>query len=299
MSHLFPPTGNNCNEFGGDRPSPWNLLHLFPPTGSNCNEFGGGDAMTDVLTIESDGPVRTVVLNRPEQLNAVNQELHFALANVWRMLAADQDARVVIVTGAGSAFSAGGDLDWITSFLDDPAARDESLREGAQIIEEMLRFPLPVIAAVNGPAVGLGCSLAVLSDIVLMSETSYLADPHVAVGLVAGDGGAALWPLLTPIMRTREHLFTGDRIPAALAVEVGLASRTTKPDDLLAEAARLAARLAEQPAAALQGTKRVLNMHLSRALSGAVQAGFAEERTTMQSDEHRQRLLGLRDRPRR
>ena len=105
--------------------------------------------------------------------------------------------------------------DWIALFLDDPVARDESLREGAQIIEEMLRFPLPVIAAVNGPAVGLGCSVAVLCDIVLMSEAAYLADPHVAAGLVAGDGGAAFWPLLTPILRSREYLFTGDRIPAA------------------------------------------------------------------------------------
>jgi enoyl-CoA hydratase len=251
------------------------------------------------LTIVADGPVRTVVLDRPDHLNAIDRELHRELAQVWRRLAADREARVVVVTGAGKAFSAGGDLDWITSFLDDPAARDESLREGAEIIDEMLRFPLPVIAAVNGPAVGLGCSVAVLSDIVLMSEDAYLADPHVAVGLVAGDGGAALWPLLTPIMRTREYLFTGDRIPAAVAVEVGLASRAVAADELLPEAQRLAARLAKVPADALQGTKRIVNMHLSRALSGAVQAGFAAEQVTMQSDDHRRRLLGLRDRSRR
>jgi enoyl-CoA hydratase len=251
------------------------------------------------LTIVADGPVRTVVLDRPDHLNAIDRDLHRELAQVWRRLAADREARVVVVTGAGKAFSAGGDLDWITSFLDDPAARDESLREGAEIIDEMLRFPLPVIAAVNGPAVGLGCSVAVLSDIVLMSEDAYLADPHVAVGLVAGDGGAALWPLLTPIMRTREYLFTGDRIPAAVAVEVGLASRAVAADELLAEAQRLAARLAKVPADALQGTKRIVNMHLSRALSGAVQAGFAAEQVTMQSDDHRRRLLGLRDRSRR
>jgi enoyl-CoA hydratase len=251
------------------------------------------------LAIVADGPVRTVVLDRPDHLNAIDRELHRELAQVWRRLAADREARVVVVTGAGKAFSAGGDLDWITSFLDDPAARDESLREGAEIIDEMLRFPLPVIAAVNGPAVGLGCSVAVLSDIVLMSEDAYLADPHVAVGLVAGDGGAALWPLLTPIMRTREYLFTGDRIPAAVAVEVGLASRAVAADELLPEAQRLAARLAKVPADALQGTKRIVNMHLSRALSGAVQAGFAAEQVTMQSDDHRRRLLGLRDRSRR
>ncbi|GAA3204782.1 enoyl-CoA hydratase/isomerase family protein [Actinocorallia longicatena] len=251
------------------------------------------DHLPKGLRVECDGPVRTVVLDRPAELNAVDRALHRGLAQVWRCLARDLDARVVIITGAGRAFSAGGDLDWITSFLDDPVARDESLREGAEIIEEMLRFPLPVIAAVNGPAVGLGCSVAVLSDIVLISETAHLADPHVTVGLVAGDGGAAFWPLLTPILRSREYLYTGDRIPAATAVELGLASRTTAPDELLPEARRLAHRLAAQPAEALRGTKRVANMYLSQALSGALQTGFAAEAATMRSPEHRERLLAF------
>jgi enoyl-CoA hydratase len=246
------------------------------------------------LTVTVDGPIRTVTINRPDELNAVNESLHWALANVWRQLAADTEAGVVILTGAGRAFSAGGDLDWITSFLDDPVARDESIREGAQIIEELLRFPLPVIAAVNGPAVGLGCSIAVLCDIVLISERAYLADPHVGVGLVAGDGGAAFWPLLTPILRSREYLFTGDRIPAATAVELGLASRTVAPDELLTQAGELAARLARAPKPALRDTKRVVNMYLSTALAGPLQAGFAAEVATMQSAEHRERLLALR-----
>jgi enoyl-CoA hydratase len=246
------------------------------------------------LTVSIDGPVRVVTFSRPNELNAVNRGLHWGLANIWRQLAADAEAKVVILTGAGRAFSAGGDLDWITSFLDDPVARDESLREGAQIIEEVLRFPLPVIAAVNGAAVGLGCSLAVLCDIVLISEKAFLADPHVSVGLVAGDGGAAFWPLLTPILRSREYLYTGDRIPAAMAVELGLASRVVPPDELLTQARRLAERLAAQPAEALRGTKRVANMYLSSALSGAMQAGFAAERVSMLSAEHRARLLALR-----
>ncbi|MCX5045404.1 enoyl-CoA hydratase/isomerase family protein [Aldersonia sp. NBC_00410] len=251
------------------------------------------------LSVTADGPIRTVCINRPDDLNAINRPLHWALANVWRQIAADLDAKVVILTGAGRAFSAGGDLDWITSFLDDPVARDESIREGAQIIEEMLRFPLPVIAAVNGAAVGLGGSIAVLCDVVLMSETAYLADPHVAVGLVAGDGGAAFWPLLTPILRSRQYLYTGDRIPAAKAVELGLASETSTPEELLDDAHRLAARLAAQPVEALRGTKRVVNMYLSQALGGPMQAGFAAEVVSMQSDEHRERLLALRAKARR
>jgi enoyl-CoA hydratase len=250
--------------------------------------------LPDELTVTADGPVRLVTLNRPDDLNAVNKNLHWALANVWRQLAADLEAKVVILTGAGRAFSAGGDLDWITSFLGDRAAGDESLREGAQIIEEVLRFPLPVIAAVNGPAVGLGCSLAVLSDIVLISERAFLADPHVSVGLVAGDGGAAFWPLLTPILRSREYLYTGDRIPAATAVELGLASRAVPAGDLLPAARALAGRLAAQPAQALRETKRVANLYLAQALSGALQAGLAAEGVTMRSAEHRDRLLSLR-----
>ncbi|WP_280459214.1 enoyl-CoA hydratase/isomerase family protein [Nocardia carnea] len=245
------------------------------------------------------GPVRTVTLDRPDELNAVNADLHRALALVWRQLAADTEARVVILTGAGRAFSAGGDLDWITSFLDDPVARDESIREGAEIIEELLRCPLPVIAAVNGPAVGLGASIAILCDIVLISDSAHLADPHVAVGLVAGDGGAAFWPLLTPILRTREYLYTGDRIDAAKAVELGLASRMVPAGDLLPAAHRLAERLAKQPPNALRSTKRVVNMYLSQALAGPLQAGFAAEVATMQSPEHRERLTALRARERR
>ncbi|MFF0490152.1 enoyl-CoA hydratase/isomerase family protein [Nocardia sp. NPDC004068] len=248
------------------------------------------------LTVEVEGPVRVVVINRPGEANAVNRALHRALAVVWRQVAADRGARVVVLTGAGRAFSAGGDLEWITSFLDDPAARDESVREGAEIIEEMLRFPLPVIAAVDGAAVGLGASLAVLCDVVLISERGYLADPHVAVGLVAGDGGAAFWPLLTPILRSREFLFTGDRIDAGTAVELGLASRVVPSDRLLDEARALATRLAAQPPEALRATKRVVNMYLSQALAGPLQAGFAAEIVSMQTPEHRERLLALRRR---
>lgn len=254
--------------------------------------------LPDEMRVETDGHVRTILLNRPDELNAVNKPLHWALANVWRQITADSEARAVVLTGAGRAFSAGGDLDWITSFLDDSLAGEESLREGAQIIDELLRFPLPVIAAINGAAIGLGCSLAVLCDIVLISDTAYLADPHVSVGLVAGDGGAAFWPLLTPIIRSREYLYTGDRISAVTAVELGLATRTTPAEELVPNAMALAERLAAQPDAALRGTKRVLGMYLSGPLSGAVQAGFAAEGLTMRSAEHRERLLALRRRGR-
>ena len=239
------------------------------------------------LVVTASGAVRTVTISRPEQLNAVNPALHWALANVWRQLSADREARVVILTGAGRTFCAGGDLDWLSQFPTDAVARYESLREGAEIIEEMIRFPLPVIGALNGAAVGLGCNIAVLCDVVLMSEKAHLADPHISVGLVAGDGGAAFWPLLTNIMRSREFLLTGERISADKAVELGLATRTTTADRLMDEAMTLAQKIAALPLLAVQGTKRILNMHLARALTGTVPMGFVLEEGTMQTEEHK------------
>ncbi|MCZ0997104.1 enoyl-CoA hydratase/isomerase family protein [Streptomyces mirabilis] len=181
--------------------------------------------VSSVITVEADGDIRIVTLNRPERLNGVSEELHRRLADVWRELADDPGARAVVLTGAGRAFSAAG-LEHLRRHHGDPELRERSIRLDRSIQTAMIRFPLPVVAAVNGPAVGLGCSLALGCDLVLMAEDAYLADPHVSVGLVAGDGGVTLWPLLTSLLRAKEYLFTGDRIPAATAVELGLANRT-------------------------------------------------------------------------
>lgn len=242
--------------------------------------------LPDEMTIESDGPIRTLTINRPDKRNAVNAGLHWSLANVWRQLRADREARVVILTGAGKTFCAGGDLKWLRELQSDGEEQEFNLDEGAQIIWEMIRFPLPVIGAINGAAVGLGCSVATLCDIVLISDQAYMADPHVSVGLVAGDGGAAVWPLLTPLLRTKEYLFTGDKISPALAVEVGLASRVVPANALMAEATDLATRLAALPQRALRDTKRTLNAHLGRGAAGAIQAGFAAEGISFGSVEH-------------
>ncbi len=154
----------------------------------------------------------------------------------------------------------------------------------------MVRFPLPVVAAVNGPAVGLGASVAVMCDIVYMADTAFLADPHVKVGLVAGDGGAALWPLLTSMLRAKEYLFTGARIPAAEAVSLGLANRVVDGAAVVEESVALADRLAAVPRQALQDTKRALNAHITRAIAGVLDFALAAEFITMGSEEH-QRLV--------
>jgi enoyl-CoA hydratase/carnithine racemase len=150
----------------------------------------------------------------------------------------------------------------------------------------MVRCPVPVIAAVNGPAVGLGCSLALLSDMVLMAEGAYLADPHVQVGLVAGDGGAMVLPLIVGLARAKELLFLGERVSATEAVRLGLANRVVPGDKLLDEAMDLARRLAALPAGALRGTKRAVNLHLEHAMSTVMETALAAEWDSMHSPEH-------------
>jgi enoyl-CoA hydratase len=238
------------------------------------------------LLIESRGAVRIVTLNRPEAMNATNAALHHALVNVWRHIATDRDARAVVLTGAGRAFSAGGDMVHFLEMHKDRAARRLEIQGAGNLLREMVAFPLPMVAAVNGPAVGLGANLAVLSDVVLMAEGSFIADPHVSVGLTAADGGAPTWPLLMSLLRAKEYLFTGDRIPAELAVEFGLANRVVPKDKLMDEAIALAERFAAAPPQAIQSTKQALNLHVTRAVTGILEFALGEEFQSFDTEEH-------------
>ncbi|MEU9897477.1 enoyl-CoA hydratase/isomerase family protein [Streptomyces phaeochromogenes] len=244
--------------------------------------------MTDPadLVVSSHGPVRLIELNRPEQLNAMSEELHSGLASVWDTLADDPDARVVVLTGRGRAFSAGGNFDIMTRVQRDRAFREQNVDEARRIITGMVHCPLPVIAAVNGPAVGLGCSLALLSDLVLIADDAYIADPHVQVGLVAGDGGALVLPLLVGLTRAKELLFLGDRVGAEEAVRLGIANRVVPKDKLLDEAMDLARRLAALPVRALRETKRAVNLHLEQAMNSVLEPALLAERDTMHDPDH-------------
>lgn len=229
------------------------------------------------LTVTSEGPIRVLTLNRPSKSNAIDESMHQALGRVWTQLYEDVDARVVIVTGAGRAFSAGGDASMIKKTASSWAERQRMILHARRIVTEMINCPLPTIAAVNGAAVGLGCSLAIMSDIVLMSEDAFFVDPHVSIGLVAADGGSLVWPVLTSLLYAKEYLLTGDRIDAATCLRIGLANHVVSPTDLLDRARELAARLAAQPRQALQDTKRALNLHLSRTIATVMDFALAAE----------------------
>ncbi len=238
------------------------------------------------LVVTARGPVRLIELNRPDQLNSMSEELHSGLAAVWDTVAADPGARVVVLTGRGRAFSAGGNFEIMTRVQRDPAFRQQNVDEARSIITGMVRCPLPVIAAVNGPAVGLGCSLALLSDLVLIAEDAYIADPHVQVGLVAGDGGALVLPLLVGLTRAKELLFLGDKVSAGEAVRLGIANRAVPKDKLLDEAMDMAGRLAALPVQALRETKRAVNLHLEQAIATVLEPALLAERDSMHSPDH-------------
>ena len=244
------------------------------------------DDLAPELVVTAEGPIRLIELNRPEQRNAASEALHTALAVVWDRLAADKQVRAVVLTGRGRAFSAGGDFHVMTRVQQDEDFRERNVAEARAIITGMVRFPAPVIAAVNGPAVGLGCSLALLSDLVLMAEGAYLADPHLSVGLVPGDGGPVVLPLVVGPARAKEMLFLGSRVSAEEAARLGLANRVVPGDKLLDEAIDLARRLAALPVKALRDTKRTVNLHLEQAMAAVMEPALAAERDSMRSPEH-------------
>ena len=251
--------------------------------------------LPDVIRVEADGPVRIVRLARPEQLNAVNDDLHLALTRVWPQLSADAEARVAVVTGEGRAFSAGGDFDLLDRMAKDRVLRRDTIAEGRELVLNMIRCRVPVIAAVNGPAVGLGCSVIALSDVVYMAESAYLSDPHVAVGLVAADGGPLAWPLHTSLLLAKEYALTGERITASRAAEIGLANHVCPDDEVLAAALATAHKIAALPQQAVEATKRVLNLHLERAVLATIDFAMASESESFDTDELRanvDRFLG-------
>lgn len=236
------------------------------------------------LTKKSDQILR-LTFNRPERLNAINGDVHRELSLIFEDAAKEPDVKCVVLTGAGRAFSAGGDLNWIKTMYQNAAEMPTLLAEARKIIYDLLSIEQPVIAMVNGDATGLGATIALFCDVIIASERARIGDPHVRAGLVAGDGGAVIWPLLIGMAKAKQYLMTGDLLTAPEAERIGLINQVVPPDQLEDTVLTLARRFVNGPTRAIQWTKRSLNNRLLKEVDATLELSLALEGHSMMSED--------------
>ena len=218
------------------------------------------------LTFESKpNGVLVVTINRPEVLNAANARLHWEFTQIWPVVDADPKTRVVVVTGAGKAFSAGGDLSLVEDMAGNPDALTRTMREASDLVYNMINLDKPVVSAINGVAVGAGLVVALMADVSIISETARFTDGHTRLGVAAGDHAAILWPLLCGMAKAKYYLLTADFIDGREAERIGLVTMCLPPDQVMPKALDVADRLARGSQISIQWTKRALNNWLRQA----------------------------------
>jgi enoyl-CoA hydratase len=244
------------------------------------------------LALERDGRVLTVTITGTGPLNFIDGTFHTELARIFGEIAADPDTDAVVLTASGRCFCAGGDIEWFRSMSE--AEKDHACSvEGRKIIIDLLELPQPIIAAVHGPAIGLGATVALFCDIVVAAPDAVFADPHVVMGLVAGDGGAVIWPWLIGMNKAKELLLTGDRVKADKAERIGLVNRVVPADELLANARAQAQRLAGGWQKAIRGTKTSMNKILRDQVNLVLDTSLAIERQCMSSPDHEAAMVAF------
>lgn len=246
--------------------------------------------------LDADG-VLWAAFNRPERRNAIIPAMHEEMAPLFRRIAADREVAVVVLTGAGDkAFSVGADFQGMQSQIDTGGFDQgySSLMIGsAELMRAQLAVPQPVIAAVNGDAIGLGATIALCCDLVYMAAEARIGDPHVKAGLVAGDGGAILWPLLLGPAKGKELLFTGDLVDAETAARLGLANHVIPRHELRDAVGLMARRLAAGPQAVIQFDKRLANAELVDRVNRLLDASLAMEAISLAGTDHQEAVAAF------
>lgn len=245
----------------------------------------------ETIAFETKNGVGTVTLNRPDYMNSFTHAMHVEFEDLMLEISEDKQVRAVVLTGAGKTFCAGGDL----SEMKNPETRKSArVMDGSRRLPHaMLAVKQPIICAANGHAVGIGATIALFCDVVIMAESAKIGDPHVKVGLVAGDGGAVIWPLLININRAKELLLTGDLVSAQEAHRIGLANRVLPVERVLPAAIELAEKLARGPALAIQWTKLAINRVLRQATENVLDASLALEGITIASRDHEEGIAAF------
>ena len=238
------------------------------------------------LLIEKDDEgVAVVTLNRPDKRNAVSNQMHKELEDMFADLTNDDEVRAVVLTGAGSAFCAGGDVEGMDSGEFRPAGPRVPFHMVRHLIANLLEVEQPIVAAVNGDGAGLGATIPLFCDIIVMAEDARLADTHVRMGLVAGDGGVVIWPWLVGMARAKEYLLTGQWIDGKEADRIGLVNYAVPREQVMPRAMEIARRLAQGAPMAIRWTKYSINKILRDHVNLALDSSMFLEAITMSSED--------------
>jgi enoyl-CoA hydratase len=255
-----------------------------PVTSSEATASTAGAGLA--IEVRPDG-VAILTFDRPDVMNAINWPLYQELLRLYREVAVRPDIKVLVLRGAGRAFCAGGDIEFMrqmdTGEIDKRAVNALSM----EFFRAHVSLPQPTIAVVDGPAIGLGVTIALTCDVIFAGERARFADPHVQMGLVPGDGGPVIWPMLVGVAKAKELLFTGDVVRADDALRLGLVNHVHPSDEVLDRALAFAARLAQGPAFAIQATKSLVNLTLRTLGEQVVTQGLALEMLSQDTDYHR------------
>lgn len=246
------------------------------------------DRYKALLVTKKDG-IGTVTINRPDTLNAMSMDVHAEMEDVWSDVAQDDEINVAILTGAGRAFSAGGNINDMIARWGTPAARkmiSDIPERAKRLVAGFVNCPKPIVAAVNGDAMGLGATMALLSDVVVISESARIGDTHVRVGLVAGDGGAVIWPLLLGVNRAKDFLMRAKVVRGHEAVGWGIANYAVPAEQVMSEALKIADELNGLPPLAVRWTKVSANLILKQQFNLAFDASISYEALSMHSADH-------------
>jgi enoyl-CoA hydratase len=248
------------------------------------------------LKLERRGRILVITLDNPP-MNALTPSAHNELTLIFGEINRDPDVAVVVLTGAGKAFSAGGDINTMAAKAErkDTASVIPGLLEAKEIIYGILRLQKPLIGRINGHAMGLGSTLATFCDISYMVDSAKIADTHVKIGLVAGDGGALMWPLKMGLARAKEYLLTGDVMTADQAAQFGLINYAVRAEELDEKVYGMAERLASGASIAINGTKTAINMLLLRQFESLIESHLGLELHSFHSDDHREAAVSFRD----
>lgn len=241
----------------------------------------------ETLRLTKVGAIAYITFTRPDQLNKFDTAQHHDFVNALKFLRhCEDEVRAVVLDAEGRVFSAGGDVSKVRRLVDDFDARTAAVTHGLEIMNDLLAFPLPIVSAIQGDVMGLGANVVLGTDAVVAWRKARIADPHVKIGLVAGDGGAFLWPTSAGMLRAKRYLLTGDPITAEEAYAFGMVTDLVDaPEDVLPRAHEIAEKIASLPPLAVQGTKKALNRLLGQRAGEVLELSLQLEAMTMSSQD--------------